>query len=46
MTLRAHSPDAPDLVASPDAVFSARWCLPVAAAGWASKGCNAFADQD
>jgi putative chitinase len=46
ITLRAHSPDAPDFVASPDAVFSAQWCLAVAAAEWASKGCNAFADQD
>jgi len=45
-TLGAQNPEAPDLVASPDAVFSARWCLAVAAAEWASKGCNAFADQD
>ena len=45
-TLRAQNPEAPDLVASPDAVFSAQWCLAVAAAEWASKGCNALADQD
>jgi putative chitinase len=45
-TLRAQNPAAPDFVASPDAVFSAQWCLAVAAAEWAAKGCNAFADQD
>jgi len=45
-TLRAQSPAAPDFVASPDDVFSGQWCLAVAAAEWASKGCNAFADQD
>jgi putative chitinase len=44
--LRSQNPAAPDFVASPDAVFSAQWCLSVAAAEWASKGCNAFADQD
>jgi putative chitinase len=45
-TLRTQNPAAPDFVASPDAAFSAEWCLAVAAAEWASKGCNAFADQD
>ena len=45
-TLRARNPAAPDFVAAPDAVFSAQWCLAVAAAEWASKGCNPFADQD
>jgi putative chitinase len=45
-TLRAQNPAAPDFVAVPDAVFSAQWCLAVAAAEWSSKGCNAFADQD
>jgi len=45
-TLRASNPAAPDFVDSPDAVFSAQWCLAVAAAEWASKGCNALADQD
>jgi putative chitinase len=44
--LRAQDPTAPDFVASPDAVFSAQWCLAVAATEWSSKGCNAFADQD
>jgi putative chitinase len=44
--LGARNPEAPDLVALPDEVFSARWCLAVAAAEWASKGCSAFADQD
>ena len=43
---RAQDPSAPDFVASPDAVFSARWCLVVAAAEWAAKGCNALADED
>ena len=45
-TLRAQNPAAPDFVVSPDDVFSAQWCLAVAAAEWASKGCNAFADLD
>ena len=45
-TLRAQNPAAPDFVAMPDAVFGAQWCLAVAAAEWASKGCNACADQD
>jgi putative chitinase len=45
-TLRKQNPVAPDFVASPDEVFSAQWCLEIAAAEWASKGCSAFADQD
>ena len=45
-TLRAQNPAAPDFVAMPDAVFGAQWCLAVAAAEWASKGCNAHADVD
>jgi putative chitinase len=45
-TLRAQNPAAPDFVAAPDEVFGAQWCLAIAAAEWASKGCNAFADQD
>jgi putative chitinase len=44
--LQASDPEAPDFVALPDEVFTARWCLAVAAAKWASRGCNAFADQD
>ena len=44
--LRKQNPAAPDFVAMPDAVFSAQWCLAVAAAKWATVGCNAFADQD
>ena len=45
-TLRAQNPAAPDFVAMPDAVFSAQWCLAIAVAEWASKGCNAHADVD
>ena len=45
-TLRAQNPAAPDFVATPDAVFSAQWCLAVAVVEWASKGCNALADAD
>ncbi len=44
--LRGFSPEAPDFEAEPDLVFSAAWALPVAAAKWEAKGCNAFADQD
>ena len=44
--LRASNPAAPDFVDTPDAVFSPQWCLAVAVAEWASKGCNALADQD
>jgi putative chitinase len=43
---RTQDPTAPDFVASPDAVFSAQWCVVVAAAEWAAKGCNALADED
>jgi len=45
-TLRAQNPAAPDFVASPDAVFSPQWSLAVAVVEWASKGCNALADED
>jgi putative chitinase len=44
--LRIQNPAAPDFVIAPDEVFSAQWCLAVAAAEWAAKGCNALADQD
>jgi putative chitinase len=44
--LKRQNPAAPDFVATPDAVFSAPWCLAVAATKWAAVGCNAFADQD
>jgi putative chitinase len=44
--LRAQNPDAPDFVATPDAVFTAQWCLAVVAAEWDSKRCNAVADDD
>jgi putative chitinase len=44
--LRKQDPAAPDFVLMPDAVFSAQWCLAVAAAKWATVGCNALADQD
>jgi putative chitinase len=45
-TLRAQNPAAPDFVATPDDVFGAEWCVAIAAAEWASKGCNGLADQD
>jgi len=44
--LRKDFPDAPDFVADPDEVIGAQWCLAIAAAEWAAKGCNAMADQD
>ena len=44
--LRTQNAAAPDLVVTPDDVFSAQWCLAVAAAEWVAKGCNALADQD
>jgi len=44
--LRRVRPDAPDFTAEPDAVIAAEWCLEVAAAEWAAKGCNALADRD
>ena len=44
--LRRVRPDAPDFTAEPDAVIAAEWCLEVAAAEWAAKGCNALADKD
>ena len=44
--LRQRSPGAPDLVREPDAVLSAAWCLDVAAAEWAARGCNQAADAD
>ncbi len=37
---------APDLVREPDAVVAAAWCLNVAAAEWAARGCNQAADAD
>ena len=46
ISLRIQNPAAPDFVVAPDEVFSAQWCLAVAAAEWAAKGCNALADQD
>ncbi len=44
--VRKFTPTAPDFEADPDLVFSAEWALPIAAAEWDAKGCNAFADQD
>ena len=44
--LRKSFPSAPDFSADPDAVISVDWCLKVAAAEWASKGCNVLADKD
>lgn len=44
--LRKNTPLAPDLTRLPDAVVSPEWCLHVAAAEWAARGCNQAADQD
>ncbi|HEY8879826.1 MAG TPA: lytic enzyme [Roseateles sp.] len=44
--LRSFDAGAPDFTAEPDLVFSAAWAVPIAAAEWDAKGCNAFADQD
>jgi putative chitinase len=44
--LHKENPTAPDFVSSPDEVISIEWCLSIAASEWASKGCNALADQD
>jgi putative chitinase len=44
--LRQASDRAPDLAREPDAVVSAAWCLYVAAAEWAARGCNQAADAD
>jgi putative chitinase len=46
MQVRGRRYDAPDFVRDPDAVTGADWCLAVAAAVWADKGCNALADED
>ncbi len=45
-TLRGFSTATPDFEAEPDLVFSAAWALPIAAAEWDAKGCNALADED
>lgn len=44
--LQTGYPSAPDFVAYPDAVISARWCLGAAAAIWVAKECNEAADDD
>jgi putative chitinase len=44
--LRHADSNAPDLVAAPDEVIGSQWCLAIAAAEWAARGCNVFADQD
>ncbi len=46
MLLQRSLPHAPDLVREPELVVSAQWCLEVAAAEWAARGCNQAADQD
>jgi putative chitinase len=45
-TLRSQNPAAPDFVVAPDEVFSAQWCLAIAASEWSARGCNPLADQD
>lgn len=37
---------APDFTKEPDAVIAPEWCVAVAAAEWASRGCNELADAD
>jgi len=44
--LRQDDATAPDFVSVPDEVINSPWCLAVAAAEWAAKGCNALADRD
>ncbi len=44
--LQQCSADAPDFARDPDAVVAPAWCLHVAAADWAARGCNQAADQD
>ena len=44
--LRQSAAGAPDLTCEPDAVVAVAWCLNVAAAEWAARGCNQAADQD
>ena len=44
--LQSSMPKAPDLLADPDAVVSADWCLAAATADWAARGCNQAADHD
>lgn len=44
--LRRTEPQAPDFTQDPDAVLQPAWCLKVAAAEWAAKGCNERADRD
>jgi putative chitinase len=45
-SVRMIAAGAPDFVADPDAVLAPAWCLRVAAAAWATRGCNALADID
>ncbi|RJG11795.1 glycoside hydrolase family 19 protein [Massilia cavernae] len=44
--VRCSLPGAPDFVREPDAVLAPAWCLAVAAAEWASRGCNELADAN
>ena len=44
--VRSFNPAAPDFEAEPDLCFSAAWAVPIAAAEWEAKGCNALADSD
>lgn len=41
-----YAPAVPDFTRDPDAVLLPAWCLPVAAAHWQGRGCNAAADRD
>jgi putative chitinase len=44
--LRLQAAHVPDFTRDPDAVLAPMWCVGVAAADWALRGCNELADVD
>jgi putative chitinase len=44
--LRVQAAHVPDFTEDPDAVLAPMWCVGVAAADWALRGCNELADAD
>ena len=44
--LRVQAAHVPDFTQDPDAVLAPMWCVGVAAADWAVRGCNELADAD